>query len=85
MLHVLVQFDVSIQYMSTVPTGLPGIPAQIHYLSPYAWPSRALRSEICAPADMAEMQTLQRLGSTVGTLYSRVTCTCTSASEGILR
>ena len=74
MLHVLVQFDVSIQYMSTVPTGLPGIPAQIHYLSPYAWLSHALRSEICVPPEMAEMLTL---GNTVGTQYSVVACTCT--------
>ena len=47
-----------------VSTSLPGIPAQIHYPSPYAWPSRALRSEIWAPPETAEMQILQWLGNT---------------------
>ena len=50
-------------------TGLPGIPAQIHNLSPYAWPSRALRNETWAPPEMADMQILQGLGNTLCTQY----------------
>ena len=52
-----------------VSTSLPGIPAQIHYPSPYAWPSHALRNETWAPPEMAEMQTLQWLENTLCSKY----------------
>ena len=40
---------------------IPGILSQIHYLSPYAWPLRALRSETWALLEMDEMEPLQWL------------------------
>ena len=44
---------------SCIQTCIPGISSQIHSLSPYAWPLRALRSQTCALAQMEEVQILQ--------------------------